>query len=357
MRVLHVAALPFPSPQGTQALLHAMLMAHVEAGHDAHLLCYPGPAIEAPFAVHRCASERPVSQRSGPSLMKVALDGALAGALPKLVRRLQPSLIIAHHVEAAAIACTTRTRAWFYAHTDLGAELPMYFAARWALPLRLAGRGLDAWLARHMPTLAVSPLLAAKFGCGVPSLPWALPAPITEQERAEARAYFAFRDGQRVALYAGNLDRYQGLDVLADALRRRPSLRWLIATESPIRAFARSIRDLLPRVRFARLHDEQARRRAHAACDLALVPRAVPGGVPIKLFDALARGVPTVAARLALAGYPLAPYCSVVDDDWLAGIDTAKAHGGRAYLGEAHDPARFAAQLSALRNPPAAARV
>lgn len=356
MRVLHVAALPFPSPQGTQALLRAMLLAHADAGHDAHLLCYPGPPIEAPYRVHRCAAERPVSQRSGPSLAKLGLDGALAVALPKLVRALRPDLIIAHHVEAAAIAWSTRTPAWFYAHTDLGAELPTYFAQRWSLPLRVAGGQLDAFLARRMPTLAVSPLLAAKLGCGAPALPWSIPAPITAAERAGARAHFAFSGTQRVALYAGNLDGYQGLDALADAVRRRPSLRWLIATQSPIRDFARANRDLLSRVRFAPLHDEAARRRAHAACDLALVPRAIPGGVPIKLFDALARGVPAVAARLALAGYPLVPYCSVVDDDWLNAIDAAPGSDARAHLREAHAPARFAAQLSALWNPPAAAR-
>jgi glycosyltransferase involved in cell wall biosynthesis len=355
MRVLHVAALPFPSPQGTQALLHAMLMAHAEAGHDAHLLCYPGRAIDLPYTLHRCAPPRPVSLQSGPSWQKLALDGALARSLSRLARRLRPSLIVAHHVEAASLALALGIPAWFYAHTDLGTELPTYFAPRWELPLRLLGAGVDTVLSRRMPTLAVSPLLAARLGAELPPLPWSIPAEITAEERRAARTFFAL-EGRRVALYAGNLDRYQGLESVVAALARTPDLHWLIATESPIRAFARALHPFFGRVRFARLHDERARRRAYAACDFALVPRAVPGGIPIKLFDALARGVPVVSARTALAGYPLEAYCGLVDREWTFAPVLADA---RPYLRAMHAPARFAAhmeELSARASRPDAAR-
>ncbi len=349
MRVLHVAALPFPSPQGTQALLHAMLMAHAQAGHDAHLLCYPGRPVAVPYRVHRCAPPRPVSLRSGPSWHKLALDGALAWSLRKLVRRLRPELVVAHHVEAAAIALALRIPAAFYAHTDLGAELPSYFAPHWRLPLRLLGAGLDRVLSA-MPTLAVSPLLAQKMGAQLLPLPWAIPPPISERERREARAHFALSG--RVVLYAGNLDRYQGLEPVIAAVARE-EVQWLIATESPLRDFARALHPFFGRVRFARLHDEAARRRAYAAADLAVVPRAVPGGVPIKLFDALARGVPVVTTRTALAGYPLARFCNVIEREWTFQAPHADA---RAYLQAAHAPARFAAELSAWACQQGAAR-
>jgi glycosyltransferase involved in cell wall biosynthesis len=356
MRVLHVAALPFPSPQGTQALLHQMLCAHASAGHDAHLLCYPhGAPSTAPYTVHRCAGGGlPASFRSGPSWSKLALDGALALSLRRLVRELRPALVVAHHVEAALLALVCRVPALFYAHTDLGAELPCYFAPRYALPLRLAGTGLDRLLARRMRTLAVSPLLAAKLDALVPTLPWPAAVPVRRDQHAHP-----------TALYAGNLDRYQGLDALIAAVAARPKLRWLVATASPLREFARAATAILPRVRFVPLAGERARQRAYAACDFVLVPRAVPGGVPIKLFDALARGVPTIAARAALAGYPLEPYCSVVDDDWPSAIDGvladlagAQERASRAlgYLSAAHPPVRFAEQLSDLLNPPDAAR-
>jgi glycosyltransferase involved in cell wall biosynthesis len=348
MRVLHVAALPFPSPQGTQALLHAMLMAHAQAGHEAHLLCYPGPALHVPYAIHRCGRERQLSQRSGPSLQKLALDAQLALRLPRVIKLLRPHFIVAHHVEAALIARALRIPAWFYAHTDLGAELPTYFRHH-QLALRLAGARVDRYLSQHMPTLAVSPLLAARMKGSCIPIPWSIAAPITPEERGAARAHFGFRN-QRVALYAGNLDRYQGIEAL---LRLKAQL--LIATESPIRGFSR------PNVRFAPLANETDRRRAYAAADVALVPRAVPGGIPIKLFDALARGVPVVAAKRALAGYPLEPFCTIVAaesrgrsarelaNDWGRAIETAQPQrDARPYLREAHDPVRFAKALSDL---------
>jgi hypothetical protein len=55
--ILHVAALPFPSPQGTQAAIASMLEALASAGRDVHLLCYPHAGSEQTFsrAFVRCA--------------------------------------------------------------------------------------------------------------------------------------------------------------------------------------------------------------------------------------------------------------------------------------------------------------
>jgi glycosyltransferase involved in cell wall biosynthesis len=349
MRVLHVAALPFPSPQGTQGLLHAMLMAHAEAGHDAHLLCYPGSPLSVPYTLHRCAPPQPVSLASGPSWQKVALDAWLARALQRLHTGFDA--VIAHHVEAASVALALRIPACFYAHTDLGAELPSYFEPRLKTPLRWLGAAVDSLLSRRMRTFAVSPRLAERLGAEVLPLPWTVPAPIAHAERQAARAFFQLRG--RTALYAGNLDRYQGLAPVVQAIARTKDLHWLVATEAPIRDFARALKPFFGRVRFARLNDEAARRRAYAACDFAVVPRAVPGGVPIKLFDALARGVPVIAARTALAGYPLERFCTLIDHDWH--FDLRPRDDARAYLRAMHAPARFA-ELSASACRPDVAR-
>ena len=68
--ILHVACLPFPSYQGTQAALAAMLEASVATGQPAHLLTYTHAAyeFEAPYEVHRIPDFPKVrSLRSGPS--------------------------------------------------------------------------------------------------------------------------------------------------------------------------------------------------------------------------------------------------------------------------------------------------
>src|SRR4051794_26404608 len=108
MRSLHIAALAFPTAQGTQAALHGMLSALGARGHDTHLLSYP---------LHHQADPRPEqrsnqvhrgdmpfrqrSTRSGPSLQKGLFDLALAASAARYCAELSPDLVVAHHVEAA----------------------------------------------------------------------------------------------------------------------------------------------------------------------------------------------------------------------------------------------------------------
>jgi glycosyltransferase involved in cell wall biosynthesis len=65
----------------------------------------------------------------------------------------------------------------------------------------------------------------------------------------------------------------------------------------------------------APLEDDTQRRRAHAAADIAIVPRRLEAGVSIKILEALAHGLPTVAVRAATGGFPLEDACRLVDDD------------------------------------------
>lgn len=389
MRSLHVAALPFPSPQGTQGAVRAMLDACATAdGGDAHLLVYAqgvGVPEGARFTLHRAASpsrllrvSRP-SPRSGPSFAKVAHDVTLTLALHKLLRTLRPDVVIAHHVEACAAALAVRAAPLvFVAHTELAPELPAYawppFGRLLAPALSRAGSALDAVLCRRADaTAAVAPALAVRLAAATGvhvdtlALPWPLPTPTGPDERTAARAALGFASTDEVVLYAGNLDRYQGLPLALDALElaasRRPRLRVLLATESSREDLSRLARSasLAARVVFARLDEEPARRRAHAAADVALVPRAVDGGVPVKLLDALARGVPVVAQRRALAGLALSGAVSVCADDdadalaaalvaMLAAPVAARevAARGRAYVAREHSAARFLTTLAAV---------
>ncbi len=374
MRTLHIAALAFPTPQGTQGALHAMLSALATHGHETHLLCYPAgdgePGRARPYVVHRArTSLKQRSTRSGPSAEKVLLDLALARRAKELCAALSPDLVVAHHVEAACCALALSRPALFVAHTSLRAELPSYFPARLSRATAGAGARLDRFLcARHPGALAVSPLLAEMLTreSGRPvtpiAVPWALAEPATAPERAAAQRALGLSGPGPVLLYAGNLDAYQGLQSmlpdLACLARARPTLTWLIATESESAAFSRELATfgLLRQVRFTRLADEAARRRVHAASDLALVPRGAAGGLPIKLLDALARGIPVVTSRMALAGLPIpAPAVTIVDEhgSWELAIrhqlrraDSAHEHG-RAFLAEAHRASRFVSDMIA----------
>ena len=128
--ILHVACLPFPTHQGTQAAIAAMMQASALAGRPGQLLVYSQAAYETDTAyeIHRIPNfPRVRSLRSGPSWGKIALDARCVLETRKLGLRLQPRAIVAHHIEAALAALAARVAPVYYvAHTSLEHELPVY---------------------------------------------------------------------------------------------------------------------------------------------------------------------------------------------------------------------------------------
>lgn len=328
---LHVAALPFPSHQGTQAAIAAMLDALLDAGghpalltyaHGAHRDAEDVAATPSPF-VHlrapRLVFDR--SLRSGPSLSKALNDVGLAAATARHARSFP--LVVAHHVEAAFAARASGRPVLFVAHTSLGPELPTYVAPRWGQGMSRLGRAIDRrCIAGASAVAAISPMLArdlSSLGQRVVHtlpIPWRVAAPMHEDERPRARSALGLGPTTPVVLYAGNLDGYQGLPVLFDALRELPTITLLIATEDPPERVPELLGWLARgRARLTPLADEDARRRAHAAADLLALPRRSPGGLPVKLLDALARGLPVAAVPRALAGHRDVPAMVAARDD------------------------------------------
>lgn len=372
MRTLHVAAMPFPTPQGTQAALFAMVDALGRAGHDAHLLTYARGSGEKRGAfTHHRSRDLPGRDdfRSGPSLRKVAADALLAMDVARLVRELSPDVVVAHHVEAAAACLLAGARPlWFFAHTSLTHELPTYGAASTARLAAKAGGALDAFLARRADrVLAISPTLADELRATRPDThfvptPWSAAPAVTPAERQAARAHFALPPDAEVILYAGNLDAYQGWELAVDAFllaaAARPHVHAVIATESDAAALLRHAPHLGHRLRIVPLAGDTTRRRAFAASDIAVVPRRSPGGLPIKLLEALAHGIPTVVQRRAAAGLPLTDATVLVPDDDAhamaraltdlladSAARTRLAAAGRAHLTAHHGAARFVSAM------------
>ena len=313
-----------------------MLEALAAQGRASDLVAYAGagplaPAL--PFTVHRALDlTRDRSLRSGPSARKLMADGALALAFARTARATDPAVIVAHHVEAALLAraLAPRRAVVFFAHTDLGAELPEYFSPHGARLLARAGRQLDLQLVRRADAVAaISPALANTFAAlragpdtvqYVPP-PWPLPPAIHAAERTLARARLGLPSDARVVLYAGNLDRYQGWETIVSAIARlapaQPALRWLVGTESDPAALMHEARraGVAARIDVRPLLGEAARRRLHAAADIAVVPRKTPGGLPIKLLDAMARGLPCAVVPRAVAGLAVGPAVEQAADD------------------------------------------
>ncbi len=324
--------MPFPTPQGTQAIVGMMVRALREQGHQAHLLTYahgqPDPDAAMDVEPRRLPDwPRVRATRSGPSLGKLALDLRMVAALRAERARTGAQLLVAHNVEAAwACAAAGVAPFVYYAHTSMRDELP-YYLPRALHPLtRPAGNALDRGACtRAASVFALTPALATRLHplhrrVELVLPPFERPAS-TPPSRIAARSQLGLPLGAPIALYAGNLDAYQGIELLLGALGRAPSAwQLLVATASapePLRALAVA-HGVAGRVVFAPLANEHDRAVAHAAADVALVPRLASGGLPIKLLEALSRGVPVVANQRALAGLPLADgvhVLSVVDDD------------------------------------------
>jgi glycosyltransferase involved in cell wall biosynthesis len=325
--ILHVACLPFPSYQGTQAALAAMLEASAATGRPTHLLTYAQAAYEldAPYEVHRIPDFPKVrSLRSGPSWGKIGLDARCIVEVRRLTRRLQPKAIVAHHIEAALAALAAQAAPVYYvAHTSLAHELPAYFPS---LPARFVSevstRVERTVCARSAGVAAVAPSLTRLLGADTHYLPVPWTAQTTPHPtRDEARAALGLAADARVCLYAGNLDRYQGWEYLIEALallrQSHPTARLLIATDSdPTPARQRAQREgVADAIQVCGIDGEEARQLAHAASDLAWVPRRTEGGLPIKMLDAFSRGLPVVAMERATAGLRVRNACVEVPND------------------------------------------
>ena len=373
MTELHIAAQPFPSYQGTQAAIRCMLEAR---GARAELFTYgaEGYPWRPSFPLHRGPDNARSALRSGPSWTKVLADLRMSMMLPDLCRQRGARVLIAHHVEAMALACRMRgLPRVFFAHTDLAAELPSYAAPRYAGILARAGALTDrALCAQAHAVAAISPALcdALQASSGIHATyvptPWPVPAPIRPSERISARHQLGLREQAIVALYAGNLDAYQDAEQTLAALERLaaaggPRLFLLLATNSaPERFLARAVQLGVP-FRTLPLGGETIRRMLHAAADLAIVPRATPGGLPMKLLDAMARGLPCALAPLAAAGLRLRGRAEQADAPGPRALSDAVARllgrlrqseprrelsdRARAYIALEHSTTRFHAAL------------
>lgn len=297
-----VGAFPFPFPQGSQVYFAEQARALVAAGARVTLICYgtgegaaPAdlPLVRAPFAPHRLDS--------GPSLGKPLADLALAATLVRTHRRDAFDAVLAHNAEAALAALlarrTTRIPVVYVAHTVLRHELETYAGARCAPPLRALGGGIDRFVARRADAvIALSragerELAPHARGPCVLVPPALAPRPAPSPDRiATTCERFGVTPG-RYALYAGNLDGYQELGLLA-AAAVRTNVPMLVATHAAGAAPAPLVT--------APVADAGEARALTFGAGAALLARRAPGGLPIKLLNYMEAGR-AIVARASIA--------------------------------------------------------
>jgi glycosyltransferase involved in cell wall biosynthesis len=251
----------------------------------------------------------------------------------------------------------------YVAHTLWAEELETWLPATLTPLARLSGRRLDRALSRVADAVLALTESARRTLAASARGPVACIAPGHQLDPAPSAAEISAacaRHGlapEGFALYAGNLDRYQALDVLDAAAAGGPGLP-LVAVTHDARA---------ARFRHLRVIEvgtiEEARLLTHGAA-LAVLPRRSQGGFPLKLLHYMEAGR-AIVLRAGLAGALVHGESAWLlraaagPDDFAAAIRSLAADaalrarlaaGARRALGSHHAwPARAAETLALVR--------
>ncbi len=316
-RIAVLGAFPFPYPQGSQVFVADQARALAEAGAQPVLFSYGRGLGERPRdieCVPAPARLSPRAMRSGPNWGKPVADLALLASWRRAARRARRrdqafDLVLAHNAEAASIALlsrrSTRTPVIYVAHTLLGHELSAYLPERHAGEANRAGRLIDRALARRVDGIIVLSEEAREALAPHARGPVAqIPPGFSPEPKPEPGSVMrsCTRHGLipgRYALYSGNLDRYQDLELLAHAgnLLPRSAPPLVIATHDDRAGdeAATQLPDHGGRLRRVVVQDFNEMRRLLYGALCLVAPRRRVGGFPIKLLNYMETGRPIVA--------------------------------------------------------------
>lgn len=311
-----VAACPFPTSQGSQVLIRELSEALVRRGHELHIVTYhfgenhPCPGLN----IHRIPELFPYSKfRSGPSFRKLVLDLLLAAKLDQVVRQQGIQLIHCHNYEAPVAAFPVRllrrVPIVYHSHNTMSDEFYTYF--RLKIP-QIAARGIAHLMDRFIPrytdfVIAINRKVAdflIEMGTSPKKVKYIPPGidfgdPV-EEVKTDLRNEFELGTGPLI-IYAGNLDGYQRIDLLLDALKqvtdKYENVKLAVITGSSTQqlvedAVSRKVRDslrIIPNPGFSTIKE------VFALGIMAVNPRISWSGFPIKLLNYMAAGLPVVA--------------------------------------------------------------
>jgi glycosyltransferase involved in cell wall biosynthesis len=314
-RVLVVAPQPFYEDRGTPIAVCQLLRALSELDYEVDVLTYPvGRPVEIP-GVRLLRAANPFRVRRVPvglSWAKLVLDATLVPAMARRLRRGGYRCI--HAVEEAAFPAVVLGRRFgvpvIY---DMQSSLPEQLGRHWFLrgaAAQSALRRSERWLLGRADSVVSSAGLAQRVRDAAPATPlaeWRYASPLPAAGPAEAerlRAELRLEAGQRIILYSGTFEDYQGLPALLEALpliRRRVPEAALVLVGAPETPFLAERHAAMMRNGALRVVGRQPRERMPpflALADVAVSPRAWGENLPLKVFDYLGAGKPIVATDI-----------------------------------------------------------
>ena len=362
--VLMVAPQPFFTQRGTPINVRQMVQVLCEAGHEVHLATYPVGSPVSIRGLHLHCAMRVPGVREVPigfSWRKVALDASLAMRVWALVlgRRFDVVHAVEESVFFAMPAARLRGIPVIYdMDSSLSEQLEYGGHVRNAPLLRLL-RGMErAALRRARLAITVCASLTDLAHTIVPGVMVAQieDCPLDEALRAperarveELRASHGLA-GRRVVMYTGNLEGYQGINVLLDAFVRvaRADAGSMLVLVGGTTSQLALVRDrtaalgIADRVVLAGSRPASEMPEWMALGDVLVSPRLHGTNTPLKLYSYMWSGVPIVATAL--------PTHTQVLDDATAVLREPTAEAlADGILEVLSAPASFAARGAAAR--------
>lgn len=316
MNILMLAPEPFFEPRGTPISVYLRIMALGELGHSVTLVTYP---LGQDVHLRGLKIVRPpnlfLSRRVkiGPSLMKIPLDLLLLAWAFRELARNSYDLIFSH--EEAALLGVILAKIWrkphvYDMHSSLPQQLENFEFTRSPVVLALF-RGIERFILKNSQAVIVicRDLREAVRRLGQRDKTFLLEnyidfpaAAYCQEEVAEKKRGFAPR-GEKLILYAGNFEPYQGIPLLLRAARVvEAEARFLLVGGSgrpltEMKRLAGSL-GLSEKVIFL---DKVSPSRVSFYIDLADVlvsPRLAGTNTPLKIYSWLKSGKPIVATDL-----------------------------------------------------------
>jgi glycosyltransferase involved in cell wall biosynthesis len=385
VRILVLAPQEYYVDRGTPIAVDLLVRTLADQGHQVDLLCLHlgAPRQHPNVTVHR-TPRVPLVGAVGPGLSagKLACDAVFAAAAFRLLARRRYDVV--HAVEEAVFVAAA-ARAIFGVPYVYDMDSSMSHQVVTKLPaLRPLGRLMRAIEARAIRgSTAVAPVCDALARTAesagarrivllrdVSLLQPAHPnAPDVATLRAEAGAA---EPGTVLAMYVGNLERYQGVDLLLDAFARAvadaPRLRLAVVGGAPadVARYARKVEaaGLGGLVRLLGPRPVAQLGEYLAAADVLVSPRTHGENTPMKIYSymdsgraVLATDLPThtqvldaeVARLVAPEAAAMAAALVALADD--PGARAALGNAARRRASARHSRSAFAAQVAALYAP------
>lgn len=312
MDILVLSPQPFFQSRGTPIAVRMLAETLGKAGHDVDLLVYhEGERVSMPgVTVHRSPAPPFVSSIDpGFSIQKVICDGVMAGKALQLTREGEYDVI--HAVEEASFIArglrwVTQTPYVF----DMDSSMPEQIANAVGMmkPLRPLMDAMEAWAIHgSVATVVVCKALEERVREVAPSKPVLRLEDVSLLDDTEVKEDLRrdFSVEGSMIMYVGNLESYQGIDLLIDAFQNvreggeEAALVIIGGSNEHIERYRTKVvkRGVSERVHFAGPRPLEDLGGYLRQADILVSPRIRGTNTPMKIYSYLDSGRPVVATR------------------------------------------------------------